>query len=195
MLLECRWTSPTQRVNGCKGGNRSWVGGRYNFDLIRFKRIPHFPVLMHNDCCYQDAWSQLDFSSDHELPTFHVLFSGRNISCHCTIKMPRTLTLENPKHPNNSKIIHLPRTQLECNFVKTEIWKLLAPEQHLNNIAVLNITNTNMSHLRFFVVITGNPSKTRHSLSTPSFLTRADLQCGKNHNAIVTDNGARHARE
>jgi hypothetical protein len=97
MLLECRWTDPTQRVTGCKGGNRSWVVGRYNFDVIRFKRIPHFPVLMHNDYSYQYLWSQLDFSSDHELPTFHVLFSGRSISCHCTIKSSKDSNIINPQ--------------------------------------------------------------------------------------------------
>jgi hypothetical protein len=37
-------------------------------------------------------------------------------------------------------------------------------QNNLNNITVLNITNTNRSHLRFFVVIIGNPSKTKHSL-------------------------------
>jgi hypothetical protein len=31
-------------------------------------------------------------------------------------------------------------------------------QNNLNNITVLNITNTNRSHLMFFVVIIGNPS-------------------------------------
>ena len=78
---------PHTRVGICLG----WVG-RYNFDLIRCKLIPHFPVFIHNDCCYQSFWSQLDFSSDPELPTFHFMFSGRSRSCHCTIKIPRILT-------------------------------------------------------------------------------------------------------
>ena len=47
-------------------------------------------------------------------------------------------------------------------------------QNNLNNITVLNITNTNRSHLRFFVVIIGNPSKTKHSLmiSMPFWLAR-----------------------
>ena len=36
-------------------------------------------------------------------------------------------------------------------------------QNNLNNITVLNITNTNRSHFRLFVV-SGNPSKTKHSL-------------------------------
>ena len=54
MLLVCRRTSPTKRVDGCRGGNRYWVGGRYDLDLMRFNQGPISYVILAK-CCFSDA--------------------------------------------------------------------------------------------------------------------------------------------